>query len=292
MSMNDSRATRCGCCGASDSESTGVAQHPGESRIRSHSSRVFSAKRAANFAPMCRPRGRLVVVMRYVDAEAVAQLGVELRLHRAHRDVAPVGGGIRTVKVGGTVEQIVFTAVAPRAFGNHPEIRRQQGRDAVDHRDVEDLTLTRLACLQNRAEQADRQQHAAAAIVPDQIQWRQRCFGRADAVQGTGQGEVVDVVAGMSGQRAVLAVSRHAGIHQTRIAFAQRVGADAQPFGHAGPVHVDEGIGVGGQPVHEVPAAGILHVGGKRTLAAADRVVDGQRTVNTGDGIDPDHVCA
>ena len=83
-----------------------------------------------------------------------------------------VGGGVHAVEVGGAVEQIVLAAVAPRALGNHPEVRRQQGRDAVDHRDVEDLTLTRFAGLKNGAEQADGQQHAAAAVVADQIQWR------------------------------------------------------------------------------------------------------------------------
>ena len=64
--------------------------------------------------------------MWHIDVEAVAQLGVELRFHRPDRDVASVGGGVRTVEVGGTVEQIVLAAVAPRALGNHPEIGRQQ----------------------------------------------------------------------------------------------------------------------------------------------------------------------
>ena len=68
--------------------------------------------------------------------------------------------------------------------------------------------------------------------------------------------------------------------------LAQGIWADAQPFGHAGPVHVDEGIGAGGQPVDEGPAAGIFHVGGKRPLAAADGVVDGRRTVDTRERID------
>jgi len=73
---------------------------------------------------------------------------------------------------------------------------------------------------------------------------------------------------------------------------AQGIWANAQAFGHAGPVHVDERVGVGGQPVDQVPAPGILHVSGKRPLAAADRVVDGQRTVHTCDGVHPYHVCA
>ena len=147
-------------------------------------------------SPVCRPRGRLVVVMGHADAEAIAEFCVELRLHRADRDVAPVGGGIHAVKVGGTVEQIVLATVAPRAGRNHPEIWRQQGCHAVDHRNVEDLALTRLAGFEDRAEHSDREQHSAAAVVADQIQRRHRGFGRADAVQGAGQRDVVDVMTG------------------------------------------------------------------------------------------------
>jgi hypothetical protein len=51
-------------------------------------------------------------------------------------------------------------------------------------------------------------------------------------------------------------------------------------------MYVDEGIGFAGQTVDEFPAARILHVRGKPPLAAADGVVDGQRTVDTRERID------
>ena len=68
---------------------------------------------------------------------------------------------------------------------------------------------------------------------------------------------------GVTGQGSVLSVAGHAGVDQAGVAFPQRLWTDAQAFGHAGPVHVDKGIGVGGEPMNEVPAARILHVGGQ-----------------------------
>ena len=67
----------------------------------------------------------------------------------------------------------------------------------------------------------------------------------------------------MAGQRPILPIPGHTGIHQTRIVLPQRVRADPESFGDAGPVDIDEGVGIGGQTVDQVPAAPILHVRGK-----------------------------
>jgi hypothetical protein len=99
-------------------------------------------------------------------------------------------------------------------------------------------------------------------------------------------------VPGVAGQRPVLPIPGHAGIHQARIALAQLVRADAQPFGYPGPVHVDEGVRVGDEAVNQVPAARILDVGGKRPLATTHRVIDGERTIHTRETINTDHVGA
>lgn len=120
------------------------------------------------------PRGRRVVVLGHGDAEAIAQFGVELRLHGTDGDVTTVGRGVDAVEVRAAVEQIGFPFVAPGAGRQHPEVGRQQRRHAVDHRDVEHLTHPGLARLEDRAEQADRQKHSAAAVVADQIQRRHR----------------------------------------------------------------------------------------------------------------------
>ena len=69
--------------------------------------------------------------------------------------------------------------------------------DAVDHGRVDDLTLARRGPLDQRAGDAEGQQHAAAAEVADQVERRHRALaGPADRVERAGQRDVVDVVAG------------------------------------------------------------------------------------------------
>ena len=94
------------------------------------------------------------------------------------------------------------------------------------------------------------------------------------------------------GVRPVLTPARHAGVHETRVAVEQIVRSDAEPLGRAGPVDVDERIGIRGQRVHELATLRMLHVDRDRTLAAAHHRVDRRRLVDLGDAVDAHHVGA
>jgi hypothetical protein len=53
-----------------------------------------------------------------------------------------------------------------------------------------------------------------------------------------------------------------------RVAGVAVSGTDAETFCHARPVPLEEHVGLGDQPQHEVPARGALEVSGHRTAAA------------------------
>jgi hypothetical protein len=89
-----------------------------------------------------------------------------------------------------------------------------------------------------------------------------------DGVQHTGQREVVDVVPGAVGQRAMLAPSRHPRVDQTRVT-GQTVGrTDAQPLGDAGAQPLDQHVGSLDQAQHSFPVGGVLEVERHRAATA------------------------
>ena len=67
--------------------------------------------------------------------------------------------------------------------------------------------------------------------------------------------DVVDVVPGRLGERAVLAPAGHAGVHEPRVAGEARLGADPEPFGDAGPVPLEERVGLLDEAQHGLDAA-------------------------------------
>ena len=76
-----------------------------------------------------------------VDLEQRHQRRVELRLDRADRDVAAVGGLVDLVEVGARIEHVGARLVVPDPAGAQPVEDRRQDRGAVDHRGVDDLAL-------------------------------------------------------------------------------------------------------------------------------------------------------
>src|ERR1700729_2576772 len=104
---------------------------------------------------MCAPRCRRIIIMWHVHVEASTELGVELRLDRAYRDVLVVSGPVDAVEMRRAVEDVVAPTIAPRASVHHAVVGGHHGRRPVDHCDVEHLTFTGLAGLQDRTEQSD-----------------------------------------------------------------------------------------------------------------------------------------
>ena len=179
-----------------------------------------------------------------LQAQALEQFLVELRLDRADGDVLAVLRLVDVVPGRAGVEHVLAALLAPAARGEHAGEHRRQQRGAVDHRGVDHLALARALRLEQRAGDAEGEQHAAAAEVADQVERRHRRLAvAADGVQRAGERDVVDVVAGARRQRPVLAPAGHAAVDQPRIAREQRVGPEAQPLHHAGPEALDQRVG-------------------------------------------------
>ena len=58
------------------------------------------------------------------------------------------------------------------AGGAHAVHRRRQQRGAVDHRGIDHLAVTRARGLEDAADDPEREQHAAAAEIADEVQGR------------------------------------------------------------------------------------------------------------------------
>ena len=144
---------------------------------------------------------------------------------------------------------------------------------AVDHGGVDHLALAALGRLQQRAHDAVGEVHAAPAEVADQVEGRHRRLAlAADVTEGAGQRDVVDVVTGGLGVRALLTPACHAAVDQLGVAGQAVLGTDAQPLGDAGPEALDQGIGLLDQPQHRLDAVRGLEVDPDRPAAAGQQV--------------------
>ena len=111
---------------------------------------------------------------------------------------------------------------------------RRQQRGAVDHGGVDDLALARTAGLDQGGAHAEGEQHPAAPEVADQVERRDRALSRpADRVEGAGEGDVVDVVAGGRRVGPVLAPAGHPAVDEAGVAGQADVGAETEPLGDA-----------------------------------------------------------
>ena len=195
------RSTLCGCFGASSIDSTGAKHASVVSSSAHHSSRVLVRKIAANVLlavgpPACGPSGLGSSSGRH--AEPVEQGGVELRLDRPDRDELAVGGLVHLVVEGAGVEQVGAALVVPDAHGAERVEHRHEQRGAVDHRAVDHLALARARGLEQRRTRCRRR---ASMPPPPKSPTRLSggggwLAGTADRLEGAGERDVVDVVAG------------------------------------------------------------------------------------------------
>ena len=244
------------------------------------------------------PAGAVVlpVPLRAVETQPLAQLGVELGLDRTQRDVAAVGGLVHVVVVGAGVEHVGAPLLGPEAGVGHAEEGGHQRGGAVHHGRVDHLALPGAAGLDQRARHPEGQVHAAAAEVADQVERRDRGVALAsDAVQGAGQGDVVEVVAGGGGVGSVLAPAGHAAVDEARVAGQAVVGADAEPLGHAGPEPLQQCVGAVNQGKDRLDALGRLEVDADRAAPSVEQVE--RRTLRVAAAhrrgpVHPDHVGA
>ena len=91
-------------------------------------------------------------------------------------------------------------------------------------------------CFEQATHHSERQQHAAAAEITNQIEGRYGlCARPTDRMQRTGQTDVVDVVACRLRHRSFLAPTGHAAVNELCVTRPTVVWTTAEKFGDTGP---------------------------------------------------------
>ena len=172
------------------------------------------------------------------------------------------------------VEDIAFALIGEQTRTVHTIDGGHQDRRAIGHCRIDHLTTSRLLRFEQAGQHADREQHAAATKVADQVERRRwRTIGVADRITGTGQGDVVDVVAGDLGQRPILAPAGNAAIDQLGIALPAVLGAEAQSLGDASAETFDQGVGAGHHAQDQFDTFGLLQIDRDRAATAIEQRV-------------------
>ena len=173
-----------------------------------------------------------------------AQFGIELRFDRADRHVLAIQSLVGIVKMRAGIQQVDAAFVTPAHGRAKPPDHAHQQRRSIGHRAVDDLAMAGRARTQQARHHPERQQHAPAAEIADQVDRRSRFLaGAAAGVQCAGQRDVIDVVPGGLGQRPVLAPPGHPAVDQPRVVREQDIGAQAVAFHHARAKALDQPIG-------------------------------------------------
>ena len=165
----------------------------------------------------------------------------------------------------------------------------------LDHGGIDNLALPGLTSVKHGGEEADGEEHAPSSEVTHQIQRRQGRLGGADRGQGTGQGDVVDVVARPPRQRTVLAPAGHPPVHEGSVPGETLSGADAETLGDPGSEPFDQSVGPLHQPKHDTHSFFVLEVHPDRPLPATHEVVSRRARVPADDrigSIHPHHIGA
>ena len=140
---------------------------------------------------------RVVCELRTLQVEQPQQLRVEARLETPDRDDAAVRGRVHVVEGSAAVEQVRTALRRPEARIPGAVDHRHEERRPVGHRSVDHLSAAGAPRLEDRAHDAEREQHSTAAEVPDEVERRHRELpGTADRAERTRERDVVQVVPG------------------------------------------------------------------------------------------------
>src|SRR5210317_446251 len=93
--------------------------------------------------------------------------------------------------------------------------------------------------------------------------------------EGTGEGDVVDVVAGGLRVRAILAPARHPAVDESRVPLGAHVGTDAEALHHPGAEPLDERIGLADEVEEGGDSIGMLQIEGDVATSALEHVEPG-----------------
>ncbi len=208
-----------------------------------------------------------------IELEALQQQRVELRLDGPDGHVLAVLGLVDLVERGAGIEHVDAALVRPRAATAERPHHVRESEGAVDHRRVHDLALAGGLTLDEGGQDAEHEEHRTATEVADHVQRRHRALTlAADGVQDAGQRDVVDVVAGRVGERALLAPAGHAAVDDARVALEDHIRPEAEPFGDAGTEALDEDVGALEQGQDLLDVGGILEVGLDDATVALNRI--------------------
>src|SRR2546422_99540 len=167
-----------------------------------------------------RPARAVVLRGDFANLQFGKQLLEKLVLDGADGNVFAILGLVDVVPGRAGVEDIARSLLRPVIGGKETREHRGKQRCALDHRGVDHLTAPRALRFEQRAGDAEAEQHAAAAEVAHQVERRHRRLAFAsESVQHAGEGDVVDVVAGARRERPALAPAGHAAVNQARGAF-------------------------------------------------------------------------
>ena len=104
--------------------------------------------------------------------EAVQQVFIEPLLDGADRHPFAVASFVDVVVGRAGIENVDAALVLPGALRAEAVDGGHQGRRAVDHGGIDNLALAGALRLEQRADDAEAEQHAAAAEVAHEIEWR------------------------------------------------------------------------------------------------------------------------
>ncbi len=240
---------------------------------------VVGGERLGEPRPQFGPAAHVVLVGQVgrVEAEPCQQLGVELRLDRTR----PRRSGRRRSRRCRSTGAPVSSMLTPRSSLHMPMPRNAH---IICDSTLEPSTIAASTTwplperlpLPQRREHADEQEHRPAAEVADEVQRRHRPLaGPADRVQHAVERDVVDVVAGLLAARAVWPHPVIRRVDQPLVDLGAVLGAEAEALGDAGPEALDQHVGLGDQPQHQLAALVALEVRGHRPPVAQQVVAAG-----------------
>ena len=170
-------------------------------------------------------------------------------------------------------------------------VHRHERGGAVEHGGVDVLALARPLSLQQRADDAEGGHEASAGEVGNEVEGGDgTLLFAAHRLEGAGDGDVVDVVAGRLGQRPFLAPTRERAVDYARVDLVQLLVAGTDAVGHARAESLEDDVGALHHPVEHGLSLGALQVQADGLLAPRQRVAG--ETATAADGVDADDLRA
>ena len=216
--------------------------------------------------------------------------GIELRLYRPDRDLAPIGAQIAAVIRHRPREKVFRPVQRNAAEGLQPGEEAHQRGHTVDDGGIHHLPLAGTLPLPQGGENAENKEHRAAAEIAHEVErQRGRLARAAHCGQRAAQRNIGDIVPGKLRQWAILTPAGDPGEDQAGILPAQHIGPKPQPFHHPGakPLNDDIGHGCGAQAKGAACCGAYINSGG-----GAAAIGDGVGPAIATLPVDPQHIGA